>query len=518
LTGKFSRLALITAAAVGVSGLVAVPAADALGGVTGTQVPGYVNQPIAANATNITPESAVISGAVDTGGYTAGDGFFGTGYSEMPTSTLWDAGVSGTGLPVTPGTAITVDGLPITTSDLNGNQVPTYSAVWVEYDPLSDWTAAGDIPGPETQFAPEEDVDTTTAPYNSFAPIKLGGYPSSVAQANGNTPLTPGTTYVYWVEQQVGETTAAETINEFNPVDLYNFLDQTSPSGSGATAGTGGTSAASLFGEAGDGPASGDPFYKLGINDTALSYSGAPADTNATDGSAWLAGSGIYGANGMGAANLGILAGKIGYTDALGKSETLNLTSLANPDWQCAADATIKATDTTGQPWETYADGGTVSGGIASVTNGAIQYAGAEPEFQGGAAAGASCVDFLASTANQNFFVTSATGEFTTSKLGNIVFAGKATVKGAKATVKVTNQSGEDAVGSVSLTAKVKGKTVALASGGYRVAAHGVGSLNLKISKKGAAALKTAKKGTISTTLVLTSNTDQKTTSKKVTL
>jgi hypothetical protein len=212
-----------------------------------------------------------------------------------------------------------------------------------------------------------------------------------------------------------------------------------------------------------------------------------------------------------------VFAGKIGYIDAQDANETLNLTSLANPDYQCAADYTlipngIFAKNSVGQPWDTYTATGTVSGGISGYANGALTYASNQPEEQG------SCEDFLGSTANQNYFITSATGEFTTPKLGSVVFGSKATVTGKKATDKVTNKSGEDAVGSVELTAKVKGKTVDIASGGYRVAAHGNGTLALKLSKKGVTDLAKAKHGVLSTKVVLTSNTDQTTSSKTIKL
>lgn len=517
MTRKLSRSALIAALAVGACGLVAVPAADA-SFQAGT---GLVNQPIATGASQITPESAVISGAVDTGGYdqpndstssTVAGGF---SVPVTPGST-WDGGVTGTGVPISSTTSsITIDGIPTTTPNTSGSPVPTYSAVWVEYDPLSDWVANGNAPGPETVSAPEEDVDTSTSPYTPFPSIEIGGYPASVAQNNGTTPLTPGTTYVYWVEQQTDETTAATTINEFNPVDLYNFLDSTAPAGSGAQSGTGGTSVSSLFGESGD--------AWVDSPGTALTGTTNPYPvagmTNADDVTAWQAGTGIYGANGYSPAFTGVFSGKIAYLDAQDKNETLNLTSLANPDYQCAPDYDLVpggpfGVNTTGQPWTTYTASGTVVGGISGYANGALTYAGAEPEEQG------NCVDFLGSTANQNYFVTSATGEFTTPKLGDVVIGSKATLLGKKATVSIANKSAEDAVGSVELTIRVKKKAVVVATGGFRLAAHASGTMTLKLTKKGVNALYYAKHSTgkLSTKIVYTINTDQPTKSKTIKL
>ncbi len=517
MTSKFSRPAVIAALAIGASGLVAVPADAAFQAGTG-----LVNQPVATGVSGITPESAVVSGAIDTGGFlqpndsTSSTTAGGYAVAVTPGST-WDSGVTGTGFPIPSTTSsITIDGIPLTTPDASGNPVPTYSGVWVEYDPLSDWEASGNAPGPETQIAPEEDVNTSSAPYTAIPSIEIGGYPAATAQANGAEPLQPNTTYVYWLEQQTDETTAATTINEFNPIDLYNFLDQTSPSGSGAEVGTaggtsGGTSAASLFGEAGDGGGTGGDAFNASPG-TSLSWNSSY--TNADDETAWQAGNGIYGANSLGAASTGLFAGKVSYTDALDKTETLNLTSLANPDYQCAPDYDLVkggpfGVDTVGQPWASYTSTGTVSGGISGYSNGSLTYAGAEPEEQG------SCVDFLGSSANQNFFITSATGEFTTLPLGKITFGKTATVSGKYATVKVYNKSGEDARGTIDLTVKVKRKVVTVAAGTYRVAAHGTSVMTLKLTAKGKAEVAA---GPFKPRLVLTSATDQKTTTKSIKL
>jgi len=505
---------VIAALAIGVSGLVAVPADAAFQAGTG-----LVNQPVATGVSSITPESALVSGAIDTGGYNQPNDSTSTttagGYAVPVTpGSTWDSGVTGTGYPISSTTtSITIDGIPLDTPNASGTPTPTYSAVWVEYDPLSDFEANGNAPGPETQIAPEEDVDTSTAPYTAIPPIEIGGYPAATATANGAQPLTPDTTYVYWLEQQTDETTAATTINEFNGVDLYNFLDQTDPAGSGAIASAsnanGGSSASSLFGESGDGTST-DAFTPS--PGTTLSWNSG--FTNASDETAWAAGAGIYGANGFGAANLAVFAGKIAYTDAKDASETLNLTSLANPDYQCAPDYDLVPggpfeVNTAGQPWASYTTTGTVSGGISGYSNGALTYAGAEPQEQG------SCVDFLGSSANQNYFITSATGEFKTLALGKITFGAKATVSGKRATLKVSNSSGEDAIGTLELTIKVKKKTVEVAHGPYKVPAHGSSIMTLTLTAKGN---KQLKKGAFKPRIVLTSKTDQTTSSKSIKL
>ncbi len=131
MTSRFSRIALAAACAAGLSGLVAGPAAAT------------INTPVVTPATSITPESAVIGAAIDTGN-------------------------------VAPGTSYTF-----------------------EYDTLSDYNAGGD----NAQFAGPFFVDASTGLQFVTAPI--GCYPS-ITCGLSSTALTPDTEYVYFVQTQPG--------------------------------------------------------------------------------------------------------------------------------------------------------------------------------------------------------------------------------------------------------------------------------------------------------------------------
>jgi hypothetical protein len=213
LASKISRSTLI-AIAIGAGGLVAVPAAEAA-----VSVPTYlVNQPAISGANQITPESAVVSGAIDTGGNP------GSTFQLAPGGTLsWANGVV---LGNTGTTASTqwVDGIPTNASTgnfavaggiLNNGGTDNYSSVVFEYDPVSDYNASGGTPGPQTSFAPE--VDVPTAAGLSTVSTKIGAYPASTGDTTGQSPLLPGTAYYYWIVQQSGVTSAAEDVNTFNP-------------------------------------------------------------------------------------------------------------------------------------------------------------------------------------------------------------------------------------------------------------------------------------------------------------
>jgi hypothetical protein len=131
LTSKFSRIAVAAACAAGLSGLVAVPADAA------------VNTPVVTPATSITPESAMIGAAIDTGN-------------------------------LAPGTSYTF-----------------------EYDTLSDWNAGGD----NALFAGPFFADAS--PSLAFVSTEIGCFPAATCTPE-NTPLTPGTTYVYSIQSQPG--------------------------------------------------------------------------------------------------------------------------------------------------------------------------------------------------------------------------------------------------------------------------------------------------------------------------
>jgi hypothetical protein len=189
LASKVSRAALVAGLAIGVSGLVAVPAEAANS---------YVTQPVVTGVSSITPESAVLSGAIDTGG--------------DPASTFVASAAS----------PFSVGGLSITASgNLNGFPVNQgyYSTVLFEADPLSDYVASGNQPGGETVTAANIEVPTTTG-LSAVSSI-LGAYPA--ASNEGATPLTPGTKYVYWLVEQAGETDQATTVNEFSTADLASW-------------------------------------------------------------------------------------------------------------------------------------------------------------------------------------------------------------------------------------------------------------------------------------------------------
>jgi hypothetical protein len=246
LTSKFSRAAMIAGLAIGASGLVAVPA-EAANGVSTANY--YVNNPAIGSASNITPESASVSASIDTGG---------SSESLLPVSSsglLWSpiAGITITPEKWNDGTAPTltaastaayapVDGLPvsgassdvsvtITDAAINNSGVTdpgigvksgvpqalsnagndSYSDVTFEYDSVADYVANGDLPGPATQQI--QDVQVPTTGGLSSLSATIGAFGQAAQNATGNTPLTPGTKYYYWVVQQAGATDQASNIN-----------------------------------------------------------------------------------------------------------------------------------------------------------------------------------------------------------------------------------------------------------------------------------------------------------------
>jgi hypothetical protein len=214
LTRKVSRAALAAGIAIGACGLVAVPAeaADTLY---------FVNAPAVTGAESLTPESATVTGAVDTGGAP------GTSFSVAAGATLsWVGGQSILNT-ATKAETMSIDGLPTSGSDsnvvINGGTPSTvsnagnddFSDVEFEYDTLADYTANGDTPGDDTQYAEEVDVPTFSGLSSVSAPI--GAFGLTAQNNTGVTPLTPGTKYVYWIVDQAGATDDAETVNTFNP-------------------------------------------------------------------------------------------------------------------------------------------------------------------------------------------------------------------------------------------------------------------------------------------------------------
>jgi hypothetical protein len=243
LTSKFSRAALIASLTIGAGGLVAVPA-EAANGISTANY--YVNNPAIGGASNITPESALVSASIDTGG--SPESLLpvpSTGLTWSPIAEIaispekWNDGTS-------PSQTVTndyapIDGIPISgaNSDLSvtvtdtkivnggvddpgiknsGTPEPTsnagadnYSDVTFEYDPVSDFVANGNLPGPQIGQASDIQVPTTSGLAN--VQTAIGAFGQAAQNNTGNTPLKPGTKYYYWVIQQAGATTAASNVD-----------------------------------------------------------------------------------------------------------------------------------------------------------------------------------------------------------------------------------------------------------------------------------------------------------------
>jgi hypothetical protein len=236
---------MVAGIAIGATGLVAVPA-EAANGVSTANY--YVNNPAIGSASDITPESATVTASIDTGG---------SPESLLPVSSsglLWSplAGITITPEKWNDGTAAAltgastsayapIDGLPssggssnvsvtITDAAINNASISDpgiansgvpqvvnnagdddYSDVTFEYDPVSDYTANGDLPGSETNQIQDIQVPTTSG--LSSVSATLGAFGQAAQSSTGNTALTPGTKYYYWVVQQAGATSAASNIN-----------------------------------------------------------------------------------------------------------------------------------------------------------------------------------------------------------------------------------------------------------------------------------------------------------------
>jgi hypothetical protein len=246
LTSKFSRAAVIAGIAIGASGLVAVPA-EAANGISTANY--YVNNPAIGSASTVTPESASVSAAIDTGGNFESIipvSSSGVVWSPIANITMtpesWNDGtapaltVSKTpsyapvdGIPVSGANSdvsVTITDTLISNSGVNdpgigaNSGVPqaisnatadNYSDVTFEYDPVADYTANGDLPGPETNQAP--DIQVPTAGGLSSVSSTIGAFGQAAQNNTGNTPLTPGTKYYYWVVQQAGATDQASNID-----------------------------------------------------------------------------------------------------------------------------------------------------------------------------------------------------------------------------------------------------------------------------------------------------------------
>lgn len=244
MTSKFSRAAMIAGIAIGASGLVAVPA-EAANGISTANY--YVNNPAIGSATSITPESATVSASIDTGGnFESVLPVSSSGLVWSPIANITVAAEKwndGTAPSITPsGSYAPVDGIPISGSNSNvsvtitdtainnsgvtdsgigaNSGVPqpisnagadNYSDVTFEYDPVSDYDANGDLPGPETNTA--QDIEVPTVAGLSSVSTTIGAFGQAAQNNTGNTPLTPGTKYYYWVVQQAGATDDASNID-----------------------------------------------------------------------------------------------------------------------------------------------------------------------------------------------------------------------------------------------------------------------------------------------------------------
>ena len=261
MASKVSRAALVAGLVVGASGLVAVPAMAANN---------FVTLPAVTGVANVTPSSATLTGAVDTGG---------------DQGTIFSA-------PATPGSNLSINAGDI----LNGIPVGEgyVSNVLFEADPMSDYTAAGNQPGGKTTLAGNIEVPTTTG--LSSVKATIGAYP--VAKATVTTPLKAGTKYVYFIVQQVGASDEATTINEYSSTDLANWI-------------------------AGSGTLTGNGFAAT----TTVTNTGSKANSY----SAWLAGTGSF-ANSNGTADPGDPTKIPGTVVNPDNQCVLNTTIAANPN------------------------------------------------------------------------------------------------------------------------------------------------------------------------------------------
>ena len=139
-------------------------------------------------------------------GYAPIDGLPVSGSSSDVSVTITDTAISNSGVN-DPGIGA-LSGKPQPVSNAGADN---YSDVTFEYDPVSDYDANGDLPGPETQTAQDIQVPTTAG--ISSVSTTIGAFGQAAQNNTGNTPLTPGTKYYYWIVQQAGATTDASNIN-----------------------------------------------------------------------------------------------------------------------------------------------------------------------------------------------------------------------------------------------------------------------------------------------------------------
>jgi hypothetical protein len=234
---------MIAGIAIGASGLVAVPA-EAANGISTANY--YVNNPAIGSASAITPESATVSASIDTGGSfesiipVSSSGLVWSPIANIGmTAEKWNDGTAPS--LTTTGSYAPIDGIPVSgaNSDVsvtitdakisNGGvndpgisnsgtpraisnaAADDYSDVTFEYDPVSDYDANGDLPGPETNQA--QDIQVPTVAGLSSVSATIGAFGQAAQSNTGSTPLTPGTKYYYWVVQQAGATSQASNVD-----------------------------------------------------------------------------------------------------------------------------------------------------------------------------------------------------------------------------------------------------------------------------------------------------------------
>lgn len=441
MASKLRRVALTTSVALSAGGLGAVPAQAATN---------YVTRPSVSRAGHVTPESAILSGVVDTGGDP------GTAISGASSVTPFMFG----GLSVTAGSSI-LNGFPV-------NQ-GYYSTVLFEADPLKDYLANGGQPGPDVVTAATVDVPVSAG--LSPVSVRIGGTQAR-AQQNGSSPLSPGTRYVYFIQQQTGVTNAATTVNEYSASDLAAWT-----SGIGSLDGNGWLSSTRV--------------------------------TGSNDYSAWAKGSGNY-------------VTAAGAPDPSDPSLVPN--SLVNPDWQCVPDrspiaveattglampAITSLTSNTNPAWQAELAAGRVPIAPGSTSLGAtalpygVASAGADGTFTATAhqepAEQGACLYYYGG--NGSLYYYSPVGYFTTPKLGRIVVKHVA-VAGNRIALTIADLSTVDARGSLRLT--VGGRTIA--SGRFRTVAHGTGVATLRLNVTGVAS---AKKHSAARLVLVSSENDQ---------
>ena len=199
-----------------------------------TSVNYYVQQPVATGAGRVTPESATVSGVIDTGGSPQSLLPIGAGGLSWPGSGTIASGENWLDAPAG-GSYVPLDGIPVSGSNTNvalnildntpgtglgattnylavsNAGADNFSDVTFEYDPVSDYVANGDSPGGETQLVTDVHVPTTVG--LSHVSVNIGAFGPAAVKATGNTPLQPNTQYYYWIVQQAGGTDAATYVN-----------------------------------------------------------------------------------------------------------------------------------------------------------------------------------------------------------------------------------------------------------------------------------------------------------------